>query len=100
MILIALLISVFSLTVFFGVFFGESGTRAEIYSCGELLGTYRLSKDEVIDVSGKNKIRIESGEVFMEYADCPDKICVKTGKIKNKGQQIVCLPNKLAVKVK
>ena len=36
----------------------------------------------------------------MDHADCPDKICVKTGKIKNKGEQIVCLPNKLVVKVK
>lgn len=99
-ILIFSLIIVFSLALFFGTAMKKDGSKAEIYSDGSLIGTYPLSEEETVNVSGKNTVKIKGGEVFMEHADCPDKICVKTGKIKNKGEQIVCLPNKLVVKVK
>ena len=35
----------------------------------------------------------------MEDADCPDKVCVKTGKIKNPGQTIVCLPHRTVIEI-
>ena len=35
----------------------------------------------------------------MESADCPDKLCVKTGKIKDNSHDIICLPNKVRVEV-
>ena len=99
-VLIFSLIIVFLFAAKSGEALKENGKYAEIYSDGALLGIYPLYEDESIDVSGKNTVKIKDGEVFMESALCPDKICVKTGKIKMKGEEIVCLPNKLVIKVK
>jgi hypothetical protein len=44
-----------------------------------------------------NRISIENGEVFMEYADCPDKTCIHNGKVRYSGESIICLPNRVAV---
>ena len=35
----------------------------------------------------------------MADADCPDKLCVRQGKIHRNGETITCLPNKLTVTV-
>ena len=39
----------------------------------------------------------EKDKIWVEESSCPDKVCVKTGKISNPGQSIVCLPNKTVV---
>ena len=54
----------------------------------------------VIDINGHNKVVIYDGEVRMEEADCPDKLCVLQGKISRSGQTIICLPNKVMVTIK
>ena len=46
-----------------------------------------------------NTIEISGGSVRMIYADCPDKICVKTGSISQSGQSIVCAPHKISVTI-
>lgn len=53
-----------------------------------------------IDVDGHNKVVIADGEVWMESADCPDKLCISQGKISKTGQTIICLPNKTMVTIK
>ncbi len=53
-----------------------------------------------IDVDGHNKVVIAGGEVWMESADCPDKLCVGRGRISRSGQTIICLPNKVMVTIK
>ena len=35
----------------------------------------------------------------MSDADCPDKDCVNQGWISRPGQMIVCLPNRLVIKI-
>ncbi len=59
---------------------------------------YDLNKDNEIDL-GTNIIIIKDGYVYMEYANCPDKICIKQGKINKKGQTLTCLPNKITVSI-
>lgn len=46
-----------------------------------------------------NKIKMQKGKISIEDADCPDKICVKTGWISEPGQSIVCLPHKLIIEI-
>lgn len=52
-----------------------------------------------IDIDSHNKVVIEDGEVRMEEADCPDKLCISQGKISKPGQTIICLPNKTMVTI-
>ena len=51
------------------------------------------------DLKSYNIIEIDGTTVQMTEADCPDQICVKSGIIKIPSQQIVCLPNKVIVKI-
>ncbi len=53
-----------------------------------------------LDIDGHNKVVIADGEVWMEEADCPDKLCISQGKISRSGQTIICLPNKVMVTIK
>lgn len=42
---------------------------------------------------------VEEGRAWVseETVVCPDRICVKTGKISRPGESIVCLPNKVII---
>ena len=54
----------------------------------------------VADEHGTNTIRIEDETIAVVDADCPDLVCVKTGKASKKGDVIACLPHKLLIEVK
>jgi hypothetical protein len=41
----------------------------------------------------------KDGKVYIESASCPDKICVNHRKIGFEGERIVCLPNRLTVRI-
>ena len=56
-----------------------------------------LDNDCVYRISDGNTIEISGSIVRMTYADCPDKICVKTGAISQSGHSIVCAPHKVVV---
>lgn len=64
---------------------------------------YRLDMgrepDRIIEVEyegRRNVIEIKNGKIFMAEADCPDHICVETGKLRA-DTPIVCLPNRLVI---
>ena len=75
---------------------------------GEIYGTYSLYDSRTVEIIQKdensrnrvtNVIVIEKGTVRMESADCPDQLCVKQGRIRRKGECIICLPNRVTVSV-
>lgn len=72
-----------------------------IFQEGKLLREESLNKDLEIEISGKyhNRIRIEDGKVEVMEADCPGKDCVHTGSISKAGSAIVCLPNRLEIRI-
>ena len=45
------------------------------------------------------KAAVENGRVCMLDSTCPDKVCVKTGWISGAGQSIVCVPNRIIIKI-
>ncbi len=51
-----------------------------------------------IDLEG-NTICIEKDGVYMKKADCPDRLCVHSGRITSPGESIVCLPNRVMVEI-
>lgn len=48
---------------------------------------------------GTNTLIIKDGAAYISHATCPDKICIHQGKISKSGEMIVCLPNRLIVKI-
>ena len=46
-----------------------------------------------------NRVDIKDGRVRMEWSDCANQICVHSGTIGEAGQQIVCLPNRVIVRL-
>lgn len=80
----------------------QTGTTVKITLDGKTYGTYPMDKDKTIEIKtskGKNIVEIKDGYVEMKEADCPDKYCVKQGKIKHSGENIVCLPHKVVVDI-
>ena len=73
---------------------------AEVKLNGNVIRQIDLSKDDtfVIDSEGgTNIVKIEDGKIAIVEADCPDKVCVKTGAISNAGEVIACVPHKLII---
>lgn len=52
-----------------------------------------------VQFPGNNHIHVivADGKVWVDDATCPDKVCVRTGKIDKSGQSIVCLPYKTVI---
>lgn len=66
---------------------------------GELFGTYSLDEDQTVDINGSNRIVISEGTARMEWADCPDQVCVLHRGISVDGESIICLPNRVVLVV-
>ena len=54
---------------------------------------------EVATSKGKNTVTVRHGEIEVTEADCPDKVCVRTGAIHNGAYPIVCLPHRLSITI-
>lgn len=78
---------------------------ASIYRNGECLYSIDLSSVKVpytIKLKGEhgsNDVLVERGRIRVIEADCPDKTCVHQGWISKSGIPVVCLPNKLLIKI-
>ena len=96
-VLIVLLLALVGVTVYLAVA-PKAGAFAEVYLDGELYQTLPLNKDAVVELDHL-KIVVSGGAVSVKDADCPDKICEKSGAISKAGQTIVCLPNRVVIKI-
>lgn len=80
----------------------QGGAAVVVEQDGKETARYALSEDRTVKIEGAggyNLLVIEGGEAWLSEADCPNLLCVKTGKIRYAGQSIVCLPHKLAVRI-
>lgn len=79
----------------------EEGSTVVVEIDGTTVATYPLDKNAEYSLNGgSNVLVIADGVAYMNYSNCPDHTCEKTGKIRYVGQTIICLPNKIAVTVK
>lgn len=96
---------VVALIAFFVIdkFIKKDGNKVVIKVDGEIVKIVNLTDTNNIIVNGydggTNTVVIENGIVYMTEADCPDKICVNTGKISKIGETIVCLPHRVVVEI-
>ena len=81
------------------------GAMVEVSVDGAVIEEFPLDQDLdfVIHTSngGTNYLCIKDGQASITEASCPDKICVRKGAIREKGEEpIVCLPNRVVVTVR
>ena len=81
----------------------KDGITAVVKVDGNIVYMLPLDKNASVTVEGyqggSNTVVIENGTVYMKDADCPDKLCEKTGKISKNGETIVCLPHRVVVEI-
>ena len=101
-ILVVMLI-IFGSVFFFGIdYHRQPGETCSIEVDGKLTHFLKLSDNQDVLISGANGeilIRIKETKVRVLHSKCPEKICVYTGWIRNRGEFIVCVPNKVVVKI-
>ena len=77
----------------------QEGNTVRVYEGNRIIAEYPLSVDGEYHVGEGNVVRIENGEAYMEWADCPDKWCMHQGKICDVGERVTCLPNKVMLEI-
>ena len=102
----------------------EAGSNAKVIieSGGDLYARYPLSEDRTVVVPAPkqisvdapaadpdesasaqydyyNVVNISGSKVSVTEASCKNQVCVKHGAISRPGESIVCLPNRLVVRI-
>lgn len=99
----ALLLAALLLALAVQRFFGEPGGVAVVQVDGETVAKLPLGEDTELligsETAAYNRVTVSGGKVAVTDADCPDRVCVRTGAIDSQGQVIACLPHKLIVTV-
>ena len=89
--------------VFFLFLPRESGAPAvaEIYLDGQLIYQRPLDTPAEVEVSGDyhNTVTVRDGKISVTASDCPGEDCVHSGAVGTSGRSIVCLPNRLEIRV-
>ena len=79
----------------------REGAEVVVSVGGKEVGRYSLAENGEYSVNGgSNVFVIENGEVYMKTATCHGyQDCVEKGRIKYKNDTIVCLPNKVELRI-
>ena len=95
--LILLCIGLFAMS-----FTNSENLRAEIYVGGEK--THSIALNEVAEsytlTENYCQLLVEKDGVSFVFSDCGDQLCVKRGKLKNHGDTMACVPEKVVVILK
>ena len=80
---------------------GKEAAFARIYQNGKMIREVRLSENAVLEIGGEylNEITVRGGEVAVTRSTCPGEDCVHSGWMHSPGRSIVCLPNRLEIRL-
>lgn len=104
--IIIIVISILALSLL--VFYRRANKRkeavAKIYYKSELVETVDLTKgiDKTFTIPQKPHVvfhQYKNGAIRFEESDCPDKVCIKAGKLEMPGESTACLPNEITLKI-
>ena len=84
--------------------FAEKGAYAEIYHDSTLVYRIELStaKAGLFSIPGKPEVVFQlyaDGSIAFSESDCPDKVCIRSGRLTIAGQFAACLPNRILLKI-
>ncbi|MHB8062112.1 MAG: NusG domain II-containing protein [Ruminiclostridium sp.] len=90
--------------VIYNFTYSNKPAKAEIYYKSELVETIDLQTglDKTFSIPQNKHVVFHiymDGSIRFEDSDCPDKICIKTGKLNRIGQTAACLPNEIFLKI-
>ncbi len=90
--------------VLFDIYSSNQSVKAEIYYYSQLVETVDLSKPVRHTFSIKENPNVifqidEDGGIAFIASDCPDKVCIKTGRLHRAGEYAACLPNGIILKI-
>lgn len=79
----------------------EEGSMLSVYQEGVLTKELSLDSDVEFVIEGdyKNVITIKDGKAAITESDCPGTDCVHSGWIHEAGRSIVCLPNRVELRI-
>ena len=83
--------------------FMHKGKRIKVSIDGKVVLVASLEEDKEYSFDGYNggfnTVVVKNNKAYIKEADCPDRLCVKQGKISKTGETIICLPHRLIVEV-
>lgn len=97
--IIAVLLAVAAVLTLFP---GKEAGKAEIVKDGELLYSIDLSdvkESYTLSPDAGVTVLVEHGAIAFTASDCPNKLCVNTGKLTKAGDTAVCLPHKILIRI-
>ena len=79
----------------------EEGNMVMIYQDGSLIRELSLGTDTEVVIEGdyENVVTIKDGKAAITRSDCPGTDCVHSGWIHEAGRSIVCLPNRVELRI-
>jgi hypothetical protein len=83
--------------------YARGGGTPEIMIEAEQQWIYPLDAEATVRVPGplgETVVEIKDGAVRVISSPCPEKICIKTGRISKPGQWIACLPNRVFISIR
>ena len=89
-------------SILFFQWIAEEGTFVSISVDGNLIYRLPLNRDKSITINGsigQTTILIQNRHVWIEEASCPHKICMRMGKIRFNKETIVCIPNRILIRI-
>ena len=98
-ILVVILIAV-ALTIYFAL--ANTANKVSIYIDGKLKYSYSINSNLEIDLKEDGidmKVVIKDGKAYVEHSNCPEQLCVHSAPLTKEGGMIVCLPNKVVIKI-
>ncbi len=99
LILIGSLLIVISISfILFFTLSKKENLNVLIYENNELVYQGELSDEKKLEFNHVIVV-IEAQGVYVQYSNCKDQVCVHQGKINRAGQTIVCLPNKISIRL-
>ena len=79
----------------------DPAAYAQIYLDGQLVKTVPLDTDQTFMVEDQysNEITVTQGAIAFTASNCPGQDCGHSGSIHTTGRSLVCLPNRVEIRV-
>lgn len=89
--------------VYNSIFAGKTA-RAEIYYYSKMVQTLDLTAgtEKIFSIAENDEVVFKldkEGNIQFIKSDCPDKVCIRSGKLHMVGQSAACLPNGIVIKI-